>query len=195
MAKTKTRTEHPDLSEAGFDQKRQYAHRLAQQEFEAANGDRVKAHAALVKITEDAPDLVEGLQAVVFDKFWRDFLHLCTKNQRKRISFKVRNEEDVKPWTAPATLGEGLTAKRQNMDMIYDYQFPFLVKAIGLATPVEFSHAFGKVQARHETDEKLIGLGEAIKKRIAKADRDSIIQDIVSAEELARIFRQSGVVK
>ena len=193
MSKTKTREfELPPSDD--LHKQRQFAHKLAQEEFDKANGDRVVAFDVLMRLVTTRPDLARALQTAAYERFWRDYLKMRSKNQRKRIVHKARDSDENQAWAVPDTLGEGFTAKRQNMDTIYDYQFPYLTKGIGLSTPLEFAHAFRKVLARHETDKKFIGLGEAIKSRIAKADKDAIIQDIVSAEDLARIFRQSGVV-
>ena len=188
MAKAKVETKQAD-----FEELRLTAHELARQEYDKVDGDRTLALSALMQIIETKPDVAEALQLVAYDRLWRQYLWLCSKNQRERIVNEVRNEENVEPWKVPDNLGDGLTAKRQNMDTIYDYQFPFLSKGIGLAVKNEFFTAVEKVKARAETDRKLVGLGEAISKRIAKAEADTTIQDIVPAGELARLFRQSGV--
>lgn len=196
--------------DADFDKSRQFAHDLARQEFDAVDGDRKAAHSTLMKMIESRPDVAERLLFVAFDELWQNYLHQCSKYQRRRIGRNVVNingeepnvsgvrkddaPENQEPWSVPDTLGEGLVAKRQNMDVIYDYQFPYLGKNIGSATKFEFASALRKVEARRDVDSKLIELGEAVQKRIAKADKDAVIQDIVSAEELVRLFRQSGVV-
>ena len=179
---------------ADFDKLRQFAHDLARQEFDAAGGTREEARAALMTIIEVRPDVAAALQEVAYHELWLHYLHKCSTDQRNRINTKLRNSNDGEPWVVPDNLGEGLASKRRNMDTIYDYQFPCLGKNIGLATKAEFVVALGKVEGRRDADNKLIELGEAIQKRIAKADKDTVIQDIVPAEELARIFRQSGVV-
>ncbi len=200
MTKAKARAEQPERPpfvlpvDAGFAQLRQAAHDLARQKYDETNGDRKQAHEILMKMMEEKPDVAEALQEVAFDTLWARDLRLCSKEQRARVARKVQNGEDAEPWSVPTTLGEGLAAKRQNMDTIYDYQFPYLAKGIGLATKSEFSLAFEKVEARHETDKRLVNLGGAIRKRIAKAGKDAVIQDIVPAEELQRLFRQAGVV-
>ena len=179
---------------AGFKELRQAAHKLALQKFDAASGNRHQAHESLMKMMEERPDIAEALLKVAYDVLWREYLGLCVKIQRSRIGHQLQNGKDSGPWKVPDTLGKGLDAKHQNMDTIYDYQFPYLKKKIGLATRVEFFNALDLVKARYGNDEKLIGLGETIITRIKKADKNTIIQDIVPAEELARLFRQSGVV-
>lgn len=179
---------------ANFNELRRLAHKLALQKFDEASGDKARAHKSLMQMMEERPDVAEVFLKVAYDVLWREYLHLCSKNQRKRIGFRLQNGEDSSLWNVPETLGEGLTAKRQNMDTIYDYQFPYLNKKIGLATKTEFGKALLLVVARHDTDKKLIDLGETIIKRIKKANKNTMIQDIVSAGELARLFRQAGVV-
>lgn len=180
--------------DADFNEQRRLAHKLALQRFDEASGDRRQAHESLMQMMKERPDVAEAFLEVAYDELWQHYLRICIKNQRKRIGIYLQNGEDTGSWNAPDTLGEGLTAKRQNMDTIYDYQFPYLKKKIGLATKTEFGKALSLVAARHDTDKKLIDLGETIVKRIKKADKDTTIQDIVPAEELARLFRQAGVV-
>ena len=181
-------------SDADFNELRKSAHKLALQKYDEASGDRVRAHKSLMQMMAEKPDVAKNLLKVAYDVLWRHYLQICSKSQRTRIGFHLQSGEDSGPWNVPGTLGEGLTAKRQNMDTIYDYQFPNLNKKIGLATKTEFGKALSLVIARHDTDKKLIDLGETIVKRIKRAKKDTIIQDIVSAEELAKLFRQAGVV-
>lgn len=180
--------------DADFDKLRQFVHDLARQEFDAAGGERKEAHEALMTIVEVRPDVAAALQGVAYHELWHHYLTKCSADQRDRIKTKLRHNNDGEPWVVPDNIGEGLASKRQNMDTIYDYQFPCLGKNIGLATKAEFAFALGKVEGRRDADNKLIDLGKAIQKRIVKGGKDALIQDIVPAEELARLFRQSGVV-
>lgn len=182
---------------ADFNELRRIAHKLALQKYDEASGNRVQAHESLMQMMTERPDIAEALLKVAYGEMWRHYLQLCSKRQRQRIGFQLQNGEDSGPWGIPEALGEGLTAKRQNMDTIYDYQFPHLNKKIGLATKTEFDKALSLVRARHDTDKKLIDLGEAIVKKIKKAKKvkeDTMIQDIIPTEELAQLFRQAGVV-
>lgn len=200
MATAETATEQSEPAPfviqpgADFNELRRLAHKLALQKFDEASGDRRQAHENLMRMMKERPDVAEALLEVAHDELWQHYVRLCSKDQRKRIGSHLQNGEDAGSWNVPDNLGEGLTAKRQNMDTIYDYQFPHLKKKIGLATKAEFGNALSLVAARHSTDKRLIDLGEAVVKRIKKADKNAVIQDIVPAEELASLFRQAGVV-
>ena len=182
--------------DADFKELREFAHDLARQKFDAADGDRQVALDDLMKMGKARPDILEALQTVAFHELWQDYLRQCGKHQRHRIEHSLQENSGARtdPWTPAETLGEGMAAKRRNMDTVYDYQFPFLAKSIGIATRVEFSSAVEKITSRATTDKKFIELGKTIETRIAKASKDALIKDIVPAEELVRLFRQSGVV-
>ena len=196
VAETDTGEAHhePAENEPTLQILRAEAQKLVLSAFDKAKGNRAEAKGVLMETIKTDEELAERLLPAFADRYFDHHLFYCSRHQRERIEHAVQNGEEAETWTVPENLGAGLAAKRRNMEGIYSYQYPFLGKAIGSATVAEFAAALRKLTSRHAVDNNKIALGNAIWKKIAKADKKALIETVITAEELARLFRHSGVL-
>ena len=196
VAETDTGEAHhePAENEPNLEQLRAEVQALTLAAYDKAKGDRHQAKRELMDLIDSDAALAQRLLPAAYERLFEDCLFHCSRHQRRRIDRRLRNGELRENWAVPENLGAGLAAKRRNMESIYSYQYPFLGKAIGLATVAEFATALQSLKSRHDIDERKIALGDDIWKNIAKADRKAVIKTVITAEALARLFRQHGAL-
>ena len=168
---------------------RKAIHELAQQHYSMARSDTQTAVDSLMSLMSSRPDVEELFRPILLRRGLYDEVRLCSRHERRRV---YRDLKDNGEWTAPVGLGEGLSAKKRNLAVLWDYQFPFIAKKLAETTFEDMQTAVQMLKTRHEHDTQKISLGTAILRQRGKAKKDARLTEQIGDEKMAKLLRMYG---